>query len=155
MFILFSFVNCLPFSFTLPAKSNEREIKLCSFAFFTPTDLDIPFETEAELRVRGTARTPDVLLSIPLGIRVRRKMRDDSSRRNLFRATNDERVGVRDDEMATPQRLVFEEKGVNTSPARKRGSTIDEYLKNDDDYEWKSICWIDSKVRVKADSPFT
>lgn len=96
-----------------------------------------------------------MLLSIPLGIRVRRRMRDDSSRRNPFRATNDEGVGVQDDEMATPQRLIFEEKDVNTSPARKRGSTIDEYLKDDDDYEWKSICWIDSKVRVKAESPFT
>lgn len=73
-------------------------------------------------------------------------MWDDSSRRDLFRATNDEGVGVQDDEMATPQRLIFEEKDGNTSPARKRGSTIDEYLKDDDDYEWKSICWIDSKA---------
>ena len=30
----------------------------------------IPFETEAELRIRGTAKTPDVLLSCPVGIRV-------------------------------------------------------------------------------------
>jgi len=143
------------FPLTLPAKSNEREIKCAPSHFITSAALDIPFETEAELRVRGTARTPDVLLSIPLGIRVRRRMWDDSSRRDLFRATKDEGVGVQDDEMATPQRLIFEEKDGNTSPARKRGSTIDEYLKDDDDYEWKSICWIDSKVRVKAESPFT
>jgi hypothetical protein len=34
--------------------------------------LDIPFETESELRDRGTARTPDVLLSAPLGVEVPR-----------------------------------------------------------------------------------
>jgi AraC-like DNA-binding protein len=33
----------------------------------------IPFETEADLRDRGTARTPDVLLSCPLGIQVSKK----------------------------------------------------------------------------------
>jgi len=82
-------------------------------------------------------------------------MRDDSSRRNLFRATNDEGVGVQDDEIATPQRLLFDEEDVNASPVRKRGSTIDNYLKDDDGYEWKSICWIDSKVRINVDSPFT
>ena len=31
---------------------------------------DIPFETETELRERGTARTPDILLSCPVGIQV-------------------------------------------------------------------------------------
>ena len=30
----------------------------------------IPFETEAELREKGTSRTPDVLLSCPIGVRV-------------------------------------------------------------------------------------
>lgn len=33
----------------------------------------IPFETEAELRERGTSRTPDILLSCPVGIKRRRK----------------------------------------------------------------------------------
>lgn len=33
-------------------------------------DLDIPFETEADLRDRGTSKTPDVLLGTPLGIEV-------------------------------------------------------------------------------------
>jgi hypothetical protein len=33
----------------------------------------IPFETEAQLRDRGTSRTPDVLLSAPVGIEVPRK----------------------------------------------------------------------------------
>lgn len=36
----------------------------------TLTAMNIPFETEADLRVRGTARTPDVLLSYPVGIEV-------------------------------------------------------------------------------------
>jgi hypothetical protein len=35
-------------------------------------DMDIPFETEDELRIKGTAKTPDILLSIPLGMRVRK-----------------------------------------------------------------------------------
>jgi hypothetical protein len=101
--------------------------------------LDIPFETEAELRVRGTARTPDVLLSIPLGIRVRRRMPDVSSRRNLFFTTDNEGGEVNDDEFA---------KEIKTSPAPKRRGAVDDYLKDDDEYVWKSICWIDSKVRA-------
>jgi len=36
-------------------------------------EMDIPFETENELRIKGTAKTPDILLSIPLGMRVRKK----------------------------------------------------------------------------------
>lgn len=36
-------------------------------------EMDIPFETENELRIKGTAKTPDILLSMPLGIRVRKK----------------------------------------------------------------------------------
>ena len=80
---------------------------------------------------------------------------DNSSRQNLFLATNDDGGGDPDDEMATPQRLLFGEKDVKISPARKRPGTIDDYLKDDDDYEWKSICWIDSKVRVKTDLPIT
>lgn len=39
---------------------------------------DIPFETENELRERGTARTPDVLLSCPVGIEVPKKNGDGS-----------------------------------------------------------------------------
>jgi hypothetical protein len=44
---------------TIPHRCNE------------PTG--IPFETEAQLRDRGTSRTPDVLLSAPVGIEVPRK----------------------------------------------------------------------------------
>ncbi len=32
-------------------------------------DMDIPFESEEDLRNRGTSKTPDILLSIPLGIK--------------------------------------------------------------------------------------
>ena len=35
--------------------------------------MGIPFETEEQLRQRGTAKTPDVLLSCPVGIKVRKK----------------------------------------------------------------------------------
>jgi hypothetical protein len=144
------------FSLSLPFRQIETKLEIKRTpSFFCSRGLDIPFETEAELRVRGTARTPDVLLSIPLGIRVRRRIRDNSSRQNLFLTTNDDGGGDPDDEMATPQRLLFGEKDVKISPARKRPGTIDDYLKDDDDYEWKSICWIDSKVRVKTDLPLT
>ena len=37
----------------------------------TNSSLGIPFETEANLRARGTSRTPDVLLSTPVAIPVR------------------------------------------------------------------------------------
>jgi hypothetical protein len=33
----------------------------------------IPFETEAQLRERGTAKTPDILLSLPLGVETLKK----------------------------------------------------------------------------------
>lgn len=37
---------------------------------------DIPFETENELRHRGTSRTPDILLSYPLSMEVPNKTGD-------------------------------------------------------------------------------
>lgn len=36
--------------------------------FFCAVKIDIPFETEAKLHARGTAKTPDILLSCPVGI---------------------------------------------------------------------------------------
>jgi hypothetical protein len=70
---------------------------------------DIPFETEAELRVRGTAKTPDILLSCPVGIRVRKR-----------------------NELAS---------------ASASASSLNDGI-DDDMFEWKIICWIDSKVRT-------
>ena len=142
-FAMFLFYYLLsPFSLSLsPFRQIETKLQIKRTpSFFCSRGLDIPFETEAELRVRGTARTPDVLLSIPLGIRVRRRIRDDSSRRNLFCTTHAEGGGAPDDKMALPQRLLFGEKDVKISPALNRLGTIDDYLKDDDDYEWKSIC---------------
>jgi hypothetical protein len=51
--------------------------------------MDIPFETEADLCVRGNARTPDV----PLGLRVRKRNQDNNAlsritMQNLFHTTN-------------------------------------------------------------------
>lgn len=40
-------------------------------------ELDVPFESEQALRERGTSRTPDVLLSCPMGVRVTKKDADD------------------------------------------------------------------------------
>lgn len=33
----------------------------------------IPFETEADLRDKGTSKTPDILLSCPMGVQVQRE----------------------------------------------------------------------------------
>lgn len=102
----------------------------------------IPFETEAELRIRGTAKTPDVLLSCPVGIRVRlRKNVNDEETEILKQNNNQQQQQIQ---------LQGEENNGTTpiSHLQKRGSVN---LLNDDDdsdeYEWKIICWIDSKVR--------
>ena len=104
----------------------------------TLKSMAIPFETEAELRIRGTAKTPDVLLSCPVGIRVRRK-----------NVNNEETEIAKNDQQEI--QLQGEENNGTTpiSHLQKRGSIN---LLNDDDdesdeYEWKIICWIDSKVR--------
>mmetsp|Transcript_47133 Transcript_47133/g.69833 ORF Transcript_47133/g.69833 Transcript_47133/m.69833 type:complete len:339 (-) Transcript_47133:564-1580(-) len=61
----------------------------------TLSSMNIPFETEEQLRIRGTAKTPDILFSCPLGIKV---------------------------------------------PVRKRPG------KPKMEYEWKVVCWMDSKA---------
>lgn len=77
--------------------------------------MDIPFETENDLRIKGTARTPDVLLSTPVGMKVPKR---SSTSRKLLLDGNEEHfakgnVGEDDDE---------------------------------EEYEWKVVCWIDSKA---------
>jgi len=71
----------------------------------TLSSMGIPFETEAQLRIRGTARTPDILFSCPVGIKV---------------------------------------------PKRRRRKKLHNNRQDDDDgedaFEWKVVCWIDSKV---------
>ena len=102
----------------------------------------IPFETEAELRIRGTAKTPDVLLSCPMGIRV-------NCRKNV---NDEETVTAQQNDQQQQQQIQLQgEENNGTTPIshlQKRGSVN---LLNDDDesdeYEWKIICWIDSKVR--------
>ena len=34
------------------------------------TIVDIPFENESQLRDKGSARTPDIVLQIPIGVKV-------------------------------------------------------------------------------------
>jgi hypothetical protein len=36
--------------------------------------IDIPFETENDLRAKGTARTPDILFSYPVAVKVSKKL---------------------------------------------------------------------------------
>jgi Protein of unknown function TPD sequence-motif len=40
--------------------------------FYISLPPDIPFETEDQLRERGTSKTPDVLLSTPVAVQVKR-----------------------------------------------------------------------------------
>jgi len=131
----------------------------------TLQSMDIPFETEADLRVRGTARTPDVLLSIPLGIRVRkgRNNRDNGANNTLRMAmenpshTSNNNKGegaILEDEIIMPRKMLFdEEKHVETTVQKKHQRLINDDdcqqhddTNNDDEYEWKTICWIDSKA---------
>ena len=96
--------------------------------------MDIPYETEAELRMRGTARTPDILLSCPMGIRCRRK---ESSCSTTIRSDGAIVHGQRHQEKEVDDRSSF----------LKRQSLINlEDGEDDEEYEWKIICWIDSKV---------
>ena len=69
---------------------------------------EIPFETEAQLRIKGTARTPDILLSCPVGVKV-------PTRRNENKNKGSKNV------------VLSRENNIST-------------------YEWKIVCWIDSKV---------
>ena len=63
--------------------------------------IDIPFETENELKKKGTSKTPDILLSCPVGLKVQ-----------------------------VPKQQNHNSKSGNDK----------------NDYEWKMINWIDSKV---------
>ena len=106
---------------------------------------DIPFETEADLRARGTAKTPDILLSCPVGVRVRKRNEflSPSSMKSLPMATMNEIV-IDATNPATPQPM-----SKTTAAAAEHDNDDD----NDDDlYEWKIICWIDSKVRITSSS---
>ncbi|KAL9188894.1 hypothetical protein ACHAXT_011384 [Thalassiosira profunda] len=71
----------------------------------TLRSMDVPFETEEDLRARGTAKTPDILLSCPVGVKVRRR-----------------------------------------EPLGRAGARNEYSLEDDEEYEWKIICWIDSKA---------
>jgi len=75
---------------------------------YTLKNMGIPFETEEQLRKRGTAKTPDVLLSCPIGLKVRKKKPPHP---------------------------------IQQSPSRIPGN-----FEKEDEYEWKIICWIDSKA---------
>jgi len=48
-------------------------LTMVRYRWFPSPSTDISFENEEQLRDRGTARTPDVLLSVPLGIEVLKK----------------------------------------------------------------------------------
>lgn len=55
------------------------------------SSMNIPFETEEELRKKGTSRTPDILLSCPVAIKVHKSIYPDSQ--DSFRHRSDDDAG--------------------------------------------------------------
>jgi len=107
----------------------------------------IPFETEAELRIRGTAKTPDVLLSCPVGIRVHTRRKNVIDEQTVTVQQNDQ-------QQQQQQQIQLQGEGNNSTTPMQKGVSVN--LMNDDDdesdeYEWKIICWIDSKVTCFKD----
>lgn len=99
----------------------------------TLRSMGIPFETEEELRARGTARTPDVLLSCPVGVRVKKKRHSQNP--SLY-----------------PKYEEDDHRSASSSSLRRKqftaavGYSDDDVEYDDDEYEWKIVCWIDSKA---------
>lgn len=57
----------------------------------TLSSMNIPFETEEELREKGTSRTPDILLSCPVAIKVHKSIYPNSQ--DSFRHGSDDDAG--------------------------------------------------------------
>ena len=91
----------------------------------------IPFETESDLRIKGTSRTPDILLSCPVGIRVPR----GSSRDGKYHSSG----GGGLEAPSSPAPSPGDGGGASGEGGGGGDSTGAEY-------EWKVICWIDSKA---------
>ena len=102
----------------------------------TLRDMGVPFETEDDLRRRGAAKTPDVLLLTPVGIRVRKRRRKEE-----VEEVGDVTVARLEDRFADA--TAVEDVGAAEDLAAK----AKEDDEDEGDYEWKMICWIDSKVR--------
>ena len=120
----------MPIHNTGPRQDKERHNVGIEYELLleqTLTSMDIPFETEEELRIRGTAKTPDILLSCPVGIRVRNKDYE-GIRRSLYK----------EEENDTNR--------TDTTQAQSDINDLDDEEGDDDECEWKIICWIDSKV---------
>lgn len=77
----------------------------------TLSAMGIPFETEEQLRMRGTSKTPDILLSCPMGVKV------PIQKSGLYCISS-------------------------TNSTLPEGDQSGENI----DYEWKVVCWIDSKA---------
>ena len=79
----------------------------------------IPFETEEDLREKGTARTPDILLSIPIAIPMHGSTITTTNKNKYFNTK-------------TSPTTIHDQDGDNNN--------------NNTDIHWKVICWIDSKA---------
>ena len=92
-------------------------------------ELSIPFQTESQLRVLGSSRTPDILLQVPIAIKVYRNKKEKKKK-------NDDQIDV-NSTTAKPESSSKE--GIE----EVHSTNGDE---DDEDFEWKVICWIDSKA---------
>jgi len=124
--------------------------------------MKIPFETERQLRKRGTARTPDVLLSYPIAIKVPKRKsynRDGSGSYNNSNSNtsgNSRRMTNNDSRQRTVAAAVTRQQqhhghngksvGGSDSSDRVFPSTDDSVDNDDNDSVWKMVCWIDSKA---------
>jgi len=93
--------------------------------------------------VRGTAKTPDILLSCPVGIRVRKRNELSSASASSLKIShltmkNEEVIDATVASTPIPKSTI-------TSAAEGHDNNDDI---DDDMFEWKIICWIDSKVRT-------
>lgn len=104
----------------------------------TLRDMGVPFETEDDLRRRGTAKTPDVLLLTPVGMKVRKRRGREKVE------VGDDTVARLEDRFAEATVVDDSGMGLGEDHAEKDKG----YGEDEDGYEWKMICWIDSKVRT-------
>jgi len=122
--------------------------------------MKIPFETERQLRKRGTARTPDVLLSYPIAIKVPKRKtyngNGSSSYDNSKTSGNSRRMPNNDSRQHTVATVVTRQQQHHGDEGKSVGgcdssdsvfpSTDDSVDNDDNDSVWKMVCWIDSKA---------
>ncbi len=93
--------------------------------------------------MRGTAKTPDILLSCPVGIRVRKRNDLSSASESSLKVS---RLTMKDDKVIDATVASTPIPKLTITSAAEGHDNNDDI--DDDMFEWKIICWIDSKVRT-------